>query len=132
MADNEINIIYSAKQKQVWIFGEKFVNNNKKICKIIYNKKEYELTEQFEVENLGEFKIKLVGIKNIVDMASMFSWCWDLISLPDISNWNTNNVTNMNQMLIGCSSLTSLSDISQWKTNTQNMNNTPVYIYSDT
>jgi len=50
-------------------------------------------------------------------MNCMLSECSSLISLPDISTWNTNNVTNMNCMLSGCSSLISLPDISTWNTN---------------
>ena len=47
----------------------------------------------------------------------MFDGCYALISLPDISKWNTNNVTNMSYMFYGCSSLESLPDISKWNTN---------------
>ena len=50
-------------------------------------------------------------------MVSMFSNCSSLISLPDISKWNTNNVTNMVSMFSNCSSLISLPDISKWNTN---------------
>ena len=32
----------------------------------------------------------------------MFSGCSSLISLPDISKWNTNNVTNMSYMFCDC------------------------------
>ena len=47
-------------------------------------------------------------------MNSMFYGCSSLISLPDISKWNTNNVTNMSGLFEGCSSLNSLPDISIW------------------
>ena len=50
-------------------------------------------------------------------MQSMFYNCSSLISLPDISKWNTNNVKNMSWMFYGCSSLSSLPDISKWNTN---------------
>ena len=50
-------------------------------------------------------------------MHKMFSECSSLISLPDISKWNTNNVTDMNGMFSRCSSLKSLPDISKWNTN---------------
>ena len=46
----------------------------------------------------------------------MFFRCKSLISLPDISNWNTSNVTKMSYMFYECNSLTSLPDISNWKT----------------
>ena len=47
----------------------------------------------------------------------MFCGCISLISLPDISKWNTNNVTDMSWMFCRCESLISLPDISKWNTN---------------
>ena len=46
-------------------------------------------------------------------MSDMFSGCPSLLSLPDISKWNTNNVTNMYSMFNGCFSLSSIPDISK-------------------
>ena len=51
------------------------------------------------------------------DMSYMFYECSSLISLPDISKWNTNNIENMSYMFYECSSLISLPDISKWNTN---------------
>ena len=59
-------------------------------------------------------------------MNSMFSNCFSLISLPDISKWDTKNVIYMSSMFSNCSSLTSLPDISKWdtkKVKKMNMNN---------
>ena len=39
-----------------------------------------------------------------------------LLSLPDISKWNTSNVNEMNSMFSKCNSLISLPDISKWNT----------------
>ena len=47
-------------------------------------------------------------------MDNMFSNCSSLISLPDISKWNTKNVEDMSLMFNGCKSLISLPDISKW------------------
>ena len=47
----------------------------------------------------------------------MFYNCSSLVSLPDISKWNTANVTYMGGMFSNCSSLKSLPDISKWKLN---------------
>ena len=48
-----------------------------------------------------------------------------LVSLPDISKWDTKNVTNMSYIFSYCSSLVSLPDISKWEINksleTENM-----------
>ena len=46
----------------------------------------------------------------------MFYGCSSLISLPDLSKFDTKNVTNMNSMFSKCSSLISLPDISEWNT----------------
>ena len=46
----------------------------------------------------------------------LFPYCKSLISLPDISKWNTTNVTVMNAMFQLCGSLISLPDISKWNT----------------
>ena len=37
-------------------------------------------------------------------MYGMFGYCESLISLPDISKWNTKNVESMESMFSGCSS----------------------------
>jgi surface protein len=46
----------------------------------------------------------------------MFEYCTSLISLPDISRWNTSLVTDMNHLFAHCSSLKSLPDLFEWKT----------------
>ena len=46
----------------------------------------------------------------------MFSGCKSLLSLPNISKWNTSNVTNMSCLFDKCNSLSSLPDISKWNT----------------
>ncbi len=51
----------------------------------------------------------------------MFYHCSSLISLADVSKWNTENVTNMRGIFNGCKSLESLPDISKW--NTENVTN---------
>ena len=47
----------------------------------------------------------------IYDISQIFYNCISIISLPDISKWNTNNVKNMSVMFKHCSSLSSLPDI---------------------
>ena len=46
----------------------------------------------------------------------MFFNCSSLISLPDISRWDTCNVTTLDGMLSNCISLISLPNISIWNT----------------
>ena len=147
---NEMTIIYKINYEyKIKIFGNEFIKNNKKKCKIIMENKEYNIFEFLNVKNRYQtiLKIKLKEIKtitnmssmfsgcnslisldtsnwnmnNVINMSSMFSECKSLTSLPDISNWNTNNVTNMSYMFYKCESLVSLPDISKW--NTSNINN---------
>ena len=51
----------------------------------------------------------------IFNLSGMFYNCKSLMSLPDISKWNTNNINNMSGMFCNCESLISLPDISKWK-----------------
>ena len=117
-----INIIYDINREkgdEIDIFGYDFVKNNKNKCKMIIDNIEYEITNKYNIKNnkYNRLNIKLKGIDKISDINSMFSGCSSLLSLPDISKWNTNKVTNMSLMFSGCSSLSSLPDISIWNTN---------------
>ena len=49
-------------------------------------------------------------------MNKFFYKCSSLISLPDLSNWNTINIINMGDIFWECSSLSKLPDISKWNT----------------
>ena len=82
---SEINIIYDInRQNNFRIFGPNFVKNNKNICKMIIDNKEYEITEEYQIENNknnNKLKIKLKGIDNVTNMNEMFSCCSSLLSL---------------------------------------------------
>ena len=90
---SEINIIYDINgQNEFQIFGPQFVKNNKNICKMIIDNKEYEIAENIKYNvknNNNKLKIKLKGIDNITDISYIFYGCSSLSSLPDISKWNT-------------------------------------------
>ena len=47
-------------------------------------------------------------------MQNMFFNCNSLVSLPNISKWDTSNVINMSFMFSFCSSLSYLPDIAKW------------------
>jgi len=121
--DITINIIYNInkhdRKRNVHLFGSKFVENNKNICKMIIDNKEIEMIEKYNIKNYtnDELKIQLKGINNITNLNHMFYECSSLSSLPDISEWNINNVTSMSCMFYGCSLLSSLPDISKLNTN---------------
>ena len=117
---SEINIIYDIKEEnKIRIFGSKFVEKNRNLCKMIINNKEYKIERRYYIKNYNHniLKLKLKGFNNITDMSYIFNECSSLSSLPDISKLNTDNVIDMCGMFNGCSSLTSLPDISKWNTN---------------
>jgi len=119
MNNNEINIIYKInRDNKMKIFGSEFVKNNKDNCHIIYEDKEYELNEYFNISyNIkDELKIKLRGINNIINMSCMFYECSSLLSIPDISKWNTSNIINMNYLFGKCENIEYIPDISNWDT----------------
>ena len=66
-----------------------------------------------------QFYIPL-SFNRITNMMGMFYKCNSLISLPDISKWNTSNVNYMSWMFYECNSLISLPDISKWNTSKVN------------
>ena len=120
---NEISIIYKIEQNdknkgEIKIFGNLFVKNNEKKCYIIHNNIKFNLTENFNIKDIKEntFEIKLINIKNITNMSFMFNECSSLISIKDISNWNTSNITDMSYLFNECSSLSYFSGISEWDT----------------
>ena len=117
---SEINLIYGINHWYTKIFDSHFINNNKDKCKMIIDNKEYELMEEFNIEGLNNnnniLEIELKIYQTITDISFMFYRCSSLISLPDISKWNTDKVIDMSWMFYGCSSLSSLPDISKWNT----------------
>ena len=131
---NEIIMIYKPKEgnkEKIRIFGTEFIENNKDICKIIYNNEEYELKEYFneidkDYNNKDIISFKLTNINNITLMTEIFSGCNSVISLPDISNWDLSNVKSMNGIYFQCESLISLPDLSKW--NLSNVEKFVVYL----
>ena len=152
---NYISLFYNLKEKDsknknIKIFGEEFVLNNKYNCYMIYNNRKYNLSEYLEINNDNKeiLKIQLKPINyinnlsflfqgcsllksisnlsklktnNLTNMKYLFDECSLLESISDISKWNTNNITSMRHLFNGCSSLKSIPDISKWNTN--NVNN---------
>ena len=70
---SKINIIYNINKENkenkeyIKIFGHKFVENNKNICEMIIDNKEYEICEKYNIKdyNKNKLEIKLKGINNI-------------------------------------------------------------------
>ena len=124
---NEITIKYkiNKEENRIKLFGDEFIKNNKRNCKIFISGVEVKICTYYDKYNKNHdiLEIKLKGIKNITNMSHMFDYCKSLLSLPDISKWNTNKVTDMSYIFSNCSSLSSLPDISKWNTSkVTNMN----------
>ena len=51
--------------------------------------------------------------ENVRDLSYIICQSSSLLTLPDISKWNTENVRNMSFMFDYCSSLSNLPDISR-------------------
>ena len=100
------------------IFGEKFVENNKDVCKIMINGKEIQLFSYLNDEylklNNKKLELKIKGISKITDSSYMFCGCISLSSLPDIENWKTDKIKNMSFMFFLSQNLINISDISKW------------------
>ena len=115
---NKMKMVYNTKNSDIIkIVSEKFIKNNKDNCKIIINGNERELSEFIDISSMGnngEIEVQLKETKTITNMNHIFFDCFDLISLPDFSEWDTSNVTSMQSLFNGCNSLTNLSDISKW------------------
>ena len=72
-----------------------------------------------DIQNESSESFYLLSVTEIIvtNMNYMFGGCSSLISLPDLSKWNTQNVKSIESMFNGCSSLISLPDLSKWNTN---------------
>ncbi len=131
---NEMTIKYKIEenQEEITIFGMEFYLNNKDNCKLFIDNIEIKFQyilklNEIKTKNKNLLEIKLREIKPIINMFGMFYRCKSLVSLPDISKWNTTQVTNMSNMFYICKSLKYLSDISQW--NTKNVTNMSAMFY---
>ena len=127
----DIEIIYKSNknnEEKIRIFGKKFVNNNKKKCKIVYKCQEYELKEYFEdiVTNYnykGDIILTLRIIKTITDISFMFSECISLYSFPGEPQFNSSKITNMSDENIESESFLSFLDEHKNISNADEMSN---------
>ena len=138
---NQMTIKYNVTKDdyKIKIFGKKFVERNKKNCKIMIEDIETDIreyiyiTENMRVKRMVEIKLK--EKRKITDMSYMFSddnnyniSFGSLSLLTDFSEWNTKNVTDMSFMFYNLSSILHLPGISKWDTsNVTNMS----YMFSN-
>ena len=126
---NKMTIKYRINnEKKIKIFGDNFVDNNKNNCLIIIDDKQRDICSEYEInenekKTKDTFEIKLIEINIINNISHIFDECSLLLSLPDISEWDTSYIKDMSYMFFGCSSLNDISDISKWNiSNVENLN----------
>ena len=117
---NELIINYKIDKNipKIKLFNQNFVYANKDKCHLIINGIKTELKEKYKITNFNEknLKVKLIGIKNIKNMNSMFQDCESLLTIPNLWQINTFRFTDFSYMFYGCTSLEELPDISKWNT----------------
>ena len=119
------------RKKEINIFGDNFVNNNKNNYILIYEGNEYELSTKLNIENSinkRKKEINLFGETFINNNKNNYILIYDGNEYELVAKLNTKNVkskiievklkeiknvTNMGNMFKGCSSLLSLFDISK-------------------
>jgi len=121
----EFNIQYKINdsEKELKVFGKEFVKINHNNCILLINNNPRELSEYLNPRDINYLEkndnrlfAKLIMGKKINNISHMFDNCSNLLSLSDISNFDTSKITNMSYMFYNCKSLTSLPDISNWNT----------------
>ena len=120
---NEMNLFYNINNDdriigKINIFGKEFVKTNINKCKLLFQNRQYDLMESFDIKNLNThiLELKLIGWENITNMSHMFDNCNSLSPLSNISDLDTKNIKDMSYIFCGCSSLKALPDISNWNT----------------
>ena len=98
-------------ERDIQIFGKKFVENNKNNCYLIINNKREDLKEKWEIKEDEKLEITLVKDKPITDMSEMFYNCDTLSYIKVNSQWTMDNVTDMHSMFYGCISLNDIGEL---------------------
>ena len=85
------------------------------------NKLLMELNHSEETENIRSIDNNIENDffkwnTKISSMNEIFSNCSSLLSIPDISGWDTSNIFDLSKIFYNCASLSSIPDISNWNT----------------
>ena len=72
---------------------------------MVIDNMEYEITNKYNIKNYKYNSLSIKLINKISDIRYMFDGCSSLLSLPNISSWDTNNVIDISGMFNGCSFL---------------------------
>ena len=114
--NDEITLIYKLNKdnNSLKLFGSDFVKNNKGNCTLKYEN-DFELKETLDTKDISKTEnyliIKLKGINQITNANNMFNECSSLLSIPDISKWDTSKIIESDNMFKGCSLSSKISNI---------------------
>ena len=101
------------------IVNEIFIKNNMKRAKIIINNKQNDLKENIENEK-QKLKIKIKFLDNIIYFDSMFEGCKSLSFVNNFQYINTKYLKTINDLFTRCYALLYIDDISNWNLNNVN------------
>ena len=132
---NKYKIEYNAKGEE-YLFSDDINEDDDFYFNII---NESTINKNESILSIGTFNLLSLDFNKIIDtgvgncigiknLSYMFYKCSSLLSIPDISQWNTHKVKSIYSMLYECSSLISLPDISQW--NTKNIDDMGYLFYN--
>ena len=111
-----MTIVYKNDNKEIKLFGSKFIENNFLNVRLEINNNLCGIKEYYKFDNnIEEVEIKLYISENqkTIDLSFMFSNCANLKSIYGISKWET-KIKSIDHMFYNCISLSSLPDISEW------------------
>ena len=145
-----INLIYEKskdKDSNNYIFGQKFVENNRENIILKINGIKSELIEKYNLkEGINNIQViiknKLINLKDmfkgvtslknieelknlnteeVTDFSGMFSYCSTLQDIKALENWNVSNGNDFSGIFSYCSSLSDINPLENW--NVSNGNN---------
>ena len=95
------------------IFGEKFVENNKKRIDLMINGIKHKLINKYKLKK-GENIIEIIIKNKIINLEYMFYECSKLKNIEELKYLNTNEVNNFSFMFSGCSLLSNIKSLENW------------------
>ena len=121
--NKQANSLVDDKKEQISPLNENNELNNGKKINLYLNIKDIDDSTVTKNENIASFtgiNFTLNKFNKIIDFSYMFYKCKSLVSISDMSNWNTSQLNNIESMFRECQSLMKLPDISNW--NISNVN----------
>ena len=111
---NRINLIYTVSIRGDYdIFGNQFVENNKKYIELIINNQRCFLTNKFYLKE-GDTTITMIIKTRLTDLNCMFESCKRLKNIDELKNLNVKGIKNFSYMFYGCSSLSNINSLKNW------------------